>query len=67
MKYKINVQKFVENPKYTEQFEEYRQKTRYAGNFDAVVPSEIISTTALECELTDEQFTAIKKVVLDVF
>jgi len=71
MKYKLNIQKFVENTEYKAQLkiyeEERKQRGGYRENLDILMPEKMLSLTALEVELTEEQFEKMKKSVLEAF
>jgi hypothetical protein len=71
MKYKINIQKLVENPQYTEQLAKWQEAEKqgtYTRNYDTYAkPEPFIFGTALDVEITDAQFEAIRKAVLEVF
>lgn len=71
MKYKIIVIKTEENPKYEEElaiFREERDRMRYGGGRDELeIPAKDLAETALKVQLTEEQWKAVQKAVLETF
>ena len=65
MKYKLNIQKFIENPKYEEDLNEFEKNRRYYGT-DAR-PERFIGSTCLECELTEKEFTKFKAEIIKIY
>jgi hypothetical protein len=69
MNYKINVFRKELNPNYAKEREEFQQKNR--GRFydegNAEIPQQFISINALATEISEEQFNAIRKAVINNF
>lgn len=70
MKYKINIQKFIENPNYAvekEKYDENKNRPTWNQQYDSPFPEKFIATTALDVELTDEEFKKVKAEIIKVF
>lgn len=68
MKYKLIVTKKEENPNYAVEVAELEKTNRYnRNNFDDRGPQKEITTDALICELTDQQFKSLKAEVFKAF
>jgi len=69
MKYKLKVLKTEDNPDFEEDLRRWREDIRYP-RFNSEIqnepPREFIRN-AMEVELTDEQFEAVKKAVIEAF
>lgn len=61
MNYKLTITKIVENPNY----EEEKKDSRGYGYQNGNPISKFREETALTVELTDKEFTAIKKAVIE--
>lgn len=58
MQYKLEVTRRVENPKY--------QGPKYPGNYYGPEECEFFDTRILVVDLTEKEYTAIKKAVIEV-
>lgn len=66
MEYKITITKREENPKYDfEQVKKYADRMYGTRDFDPATMEEYIECNALVVNLTEEEFKAIKKAVLE--
>ena len=64
--YRLTIIKFESNEKYEEELEEWKNRRGTAyGTFNET-PSREKETRSLSVDLTDEEFAAIKKAVLEV-
>ncbi len=66
MNYKITIERREPNPNFEVEYNEWKDKNRYNG-YDLNKPQEEIITNALICELTEEQYKAIKAQVFNTF
>lgn len=66
---KLAITKSQENPKFDEEYKEYKEANKYSGfrSGDVSFPQKYFQVAVLEVEITDEQFEAIRKAVLDKF
>lgn len=64
--YKIQIDHVIDNPDYQKQKEEYDMRKHWSTGAFMAEPSSLISIHALTVDLTDEEFRAIKKAVLEV-
>lgn len=64
MAYRLNVQRIENNPHYASEAKEYNKVRVYERPFDVEMPQKTKVTDVLLCELTDEEFTALKYEVL---
>jgi len=63
---KLNITKTVPNPKYDEEYKEYKERSKY--NYEVrELPMREFDVGVLSVEITDEQFEAIRKAVIDKF
>ena len=69
MKYKITIERKEPNPNFEAEYEGWKEEQRYAmsRNLGNNTPEREKITDALICELTEEQFKAIKAEVFKVF
>ncbi len=71
MKYRIKITKIVDNPNYNEEtFKEYEKNQRSPYNYertpsDNATMVEFYEVTALESELDEETFKAIRKGIIE--
>jgi hypothetical protein len=63
---KLTVAKEVENPDYDAQVRALDHRRLYSGDFNMVSVDKFVLKTVLETELTEEEYKAIKKAVLEV-
>lgn len=69
---KLKITKFDKNEKYDEQLEQYERATKnvWRTKYDDPSPSRPypdVVDTILEVEITEEQWSAIRKSVLEIF
>lgn len=64
MTYKLQIFKDRPNPNYQKQLEKWENQNYY--NRDIQIPEEFFQEKILECELTDEEYKAVKKACLEV-
>ena len=62
--YRIKIEKYEDNPQYDP--EKIAENNRWNRDYDPVVSEQKILRKAMEADLTDEEFAAIKKAVLEV-
>ena len=62
---KLQITKFDINDNYQNEIEEYQNRNRYANDVER--PEREIVKNILEVSVTEEQFTAIRKAVLENF
>lgn len=69
MEYHLKVTKQEENPHYKDQHAEYENEKNnpYRGNLNRTPPSKTITVGTLEVVLTEKQFEAVRKGVLETF
>lgn len=68
MKYQITITKLEENNDYEAEMAEWKEKEKYNFNKPMLkAPKHSVLTRCLETVLTEEEFNAIKKSVLEVF
>ena len=68
MIYKIIIEKKEVNPNFEVEYKQWQDDSRYGRSFDnGNIPQRERVTNALICELTEEQFKAVKGNVLEVF
>lgn len=65
MTYKITITKMDLNPNYKEEYEDYREKSRYGSA--ALEPIKNIESRVLDVELTEEEYKKVKAEVIKVF
>ncbi len=68
--YKLSVKTLEENPNFEEEMSEYKNKSRsnyFNPNGAISMPEKYREVKALEVELTDSQFDAIRKAVIEKF
>jgi hypothetical protein len=63
VKYRLTVEQFEPNPDFAKELAEYNARERYMGN-DKSYPTAERQVRVLTCELTDEEFAAVKKAAL---
>ena len=64
--YEIMITKLVENPNFETQQQEYEKRSRGYASMTEALPEKFHRVKQLETTLTDEEFAAIKKAVLEV-
>lgn len=68
MLYTLTVTKFRENPSYAEQQTEYDRKRQYGNTFDLPnAPLPLLQDRELTVTLTEAEYQAVKKAVLEQF
>jgi nicotinamide riboside kinase len=69
MNYKITIERKEPNPNFEAELKEWQEKNRYNNMRmgDEQYPQRVNVTNALICELTEEQFKAIKAEVFKAF
>ena len=68
MNYKIIIERKEPNPNFEAEYQKWQQESRYSMNkFDEGCPPKELITNALICELTEEQYKAIKAEVFNTF
>ncbi len=70
MYYKLRITKQEDNPKYDAQRQEYEEHQNHWSNRRegmAEIPQPIITTGLLDVVLTEEQWEAIRKGILDTY
>lgn len=69
MNYKITIERKEPNPNFEAEYQEWKENQRYgvSRNMGDMMPSRENITNALICELTEQQFKAIKAEVFKVF
>ena len=63
---KLSITKMVDNPDYEELFKEWKRQNNY-GSMNLSCPSRQVLDTSMEVQITDKQFEAIRKAVLEQF
>jgi hypothetical protein len=64
---KLEIKRIIDNPKYDENYAKNRPNM-YSERYDEMIKAEkTIVSDILNVEITDEQFEAIRKAVLEVF
>ena len=63
--YNLQVTKFVDNPNYEKELEEYDKHSRYNNCPD--YPKQKLEERSLSVELTEDEFIKVKNAVLDNF
>lgn len=66
MTYEIKITKTEPNPEYKEQLKAYNSDRGWSSR-DSIQPVAKFIRDVLTCELTEDQFKAVKKSVLEVF
>jgi hypothetical protein len=64
---KLNIQKLVDNINYEQQLEEYKSNKDYYWNNKGEYPNKQIVECILDVEITDKQFEAIRKEIINNF
>lgn len=67
MNYKLYIEKKEPNPNFDKEYGEWKERQRYVGYERGDIPAAEWTRNALICELTEEQFKAIKAEVFKVF
>ncbi len=68
MKYKITIERLIEDPEFAENLKEYNSdRSRYCGSNLVNRPSEFKVDRVLEVELTEEEYTKMKQEVITIF
>lgn len=62
--YNITIHKYEDNPDYDP--EKVKQRNQWGMDRDPMISEKSIMTKSLEVDLTDEEFAAVKKAVLEV-
>lgn len=66
--YEIIIRKKVENPDYEAQLAKWEDENKYHNNFDRIgAPSKKVTENVLCTFLTEEQYLAVQKAVLETF
>jgi len=68
MKYKLTVVSLTENPKYAEELEAANSRRQYPqyGGEGVSFPHQFIENRTLEVELTEQEYKAVRKAVIEV-
>lgn len=78
MDYELTVTRSVPNPHYDEQLEQWKTKLRerveldrfsnsYGGSIDALAPAPTVVSRVLTVTLSEDEFAAVKRAVLETF
>ena len=64
--YRITVEKIIENENFDEQWKNYQAEFNLKYRHESIAPIREIPIKSLVVDLTDEEFKAVKKAVLEV-
>lgn len=67
MNYKITIERKEPNPNFETEYETWKEHNKYYGRNQEPQPQSELTTNALICELTEEQYKAIKAEVFKTF